>query len=200
MSEDTKDNNAEEARIPYARFKQANEARKAAEEARTQLNGQLEAAQAQLKAFEEMAAAKAAVEQQMTQMRSDLDMERAMMHRGILDAEGVQFTKMAYNMIEGDKPAFNDWLTGDTLPRAVQAYIPQAAPSAPVAPQTQAVAPQATPAQPVPAPQPAVTANAGTATQPHYQGTVDYKAAAQNPEYYKQNKHLFVTEDGFLKR
>ena len=200
MSEDTKDNNAEEARIPYARFKQANEARKAAEEARTQLNGQLEAAQAQLKAFEEMAAAKAAVEQQMTQMRSDLDMERAMMHRGILDAEGVQFTKMAYGMIEGDKPAFNEWLTGDTLPRAVQAYIPQAAPSAPTTTQPQAIAPQATPAQPAPAPQAAVTANAGTATQPHYQGTVDYKAAAQNPEYYKQNKHLFVTEDGFLKR
>lgn len=199
MSEDTKDK-TEDNRIPYARFKAQLEARKEAEESRDAYRVQLEQAQEQLKGLDAMTASRAELEAQMSKMRQDVDFERSFMHNGITDAEGIKYGKLAYQMIEGDKPNVAEWLQSDSVPKAVRAYMStkqeQAQPVAvaqPSAPQT--AAPQA------PVPQAVMPqANNGTQAQPHYQGQADWKAAAQNPEYYKANKHLFITEDGFLKK
>lgn len=68
--------------------------------------------------------------------REALRLEREIYSAGITDAEGIEYVQHAYSKLKGDdRPALGEWLNNrDALPRAVRAYLPEAAatPAAPV--------------------------------------------------------------------
>lgn len=86
--------------------------------------------------------------------REALRIEREISSAGITDAEGMEYVQHAYGKLPADgRPPLAEWLAAkDSLPKAVRAYLPEAAPAAPAAP-----------------PAPVTTAmpktNAGTVTQ-----------------------------------
>lgn len=78
-------------------------------------------------------------EQKFTQARTQWETERELFSRGITDQEGMDFVRMAYDRLPAEgRPALGEWLAGDKLPKAVRAYMPEAAPAsaAPTTPTT----------------------------------------------------------------
>lgn len=77
--------------------------------------------------------------------REALRIEREIMAAGILDAEGAEYVQHAYSKLPADgRPPLTEWLANrEGLPKAVRAYLAEAAPAA-AAPA--AVAPPAPPA------------------------------------------------------
>lgn len=67
--------------------------------------------------------------------REALRLEREIYSAGITDAEGIEYVQHAYSKLKADeRPALSEWLGNrDALPRAVRAYLPEAAPT-PAAP------------------------------------------------------------------
>lgn len=67
--------------------------------------------------------------------REALRLEREIYAAGITDAEGIEYVQHAYSKLKGDdRPALGEWLANkDALPRAVRAYLPEAAAPSPVA-------------------------------------------------------------------
>lgn len=86
--------------------------------------------------------------------REALRVEREIAAAGITDAEGIEYVQHAYGRLPAEgKPALAEWLGNkDALPKAVRAYLPEAAPAAP-----------ATPAAPAPVAMP--KSNTGAVTQ-----------------------------------
>lgn len=86
--------------------------------------------------------------------REALRVEREIAAAGITDAEGIEYVQHAYGRLPAEgKPPLAEWLGNkDALPKAVRAYLPEAAPAAP-----------ATPAAPAPVAMP--KSNTGAVTQ-----------------------------------
>jgi TolA-binding protein len=61
--------------------------------------------------------------------REALRIEREIYAAGITDAEGIEYVQHAYSKLKADeRPALSEWLGNkDALPRAVRAYLPEAA-------------------------------------------------------------------------
>jgi TolA-binding protein len=61
--------------------------------------------------------------------REALRIEREIYAAGITDAEGIDYVQHAYSKLKADeRPALGEWLGNkDALPRAVRAYLPEAA-------------------------------------------------------------------------
>ena len=131
--------------IPKARFDQVvterNELRAQLEAATTTATTsatQLEAAQAQVTGFQ-----------------SELATERLKgqaYRAGIQDNDTVDFALFKYDRLEGDKPAFSEWLSSDTAPTPIRAALTQT--SKPPPPPAEPPPPPAEPPPP-PAPPPA---------------------------------------------
>jgi DNA repair exonuclease SbcCD ATPase subunit len=85
--------------------------------------------------------------------REALRMEREIAAAGITDAEGIEYVQHAYGRLPSEgRPPLAEWLAAkDALPKAVRAYLPEAAPPAP--------------APTGPTPQALPKSNAGTVTQ-----------------------------------
>lgn len=84
--------------------------------------------------------------------RSQWETERELFSRGITDQEGMDFVRIAYDRLPAEgRPPLGEWLAGDKLPKAVRAYMPDAA---------TAPAPAAKPTTPPP------PANAGATNAP----------------------------------
>ena len=68
--------------------------------------------------------------------REALRVEREIAAAGITDAEGIEYVQHAYGRLPAEgKPALAEWLGNkDALPKAVRAYLPDAAPAAPAMP------------------------------------------------------------------
>lgn len=117
--------------------------------------------------------------------------ERTILGAGISDPDGVDFARHAWTRLPEDKrPAggIGEWLTQrDTLPKAVQAYLPP--PPAPAGQQTQGGQ------QPPPAPK-LPASNAGAAPQvPHGQPVwTPERVAALTPAEYAANRAAIVAE------
>lgn len=111
--------------------------------------------------------------------REALRVEREIAAAGITDAEGIEYVQHAYGRLPADgKPALAEWLGNkDALPKAVRAYLPEAAPAAP-----------ATPAAPAPVAMPRT--NAGAVTQAPAQ-TSAFSAeaiATMTPSEFRANR------------
>lgn len=75
-------------------------------------------------------------EQKFTKAHTQWETERELFSRGITDQEGMDFVRMAYDRLPAEgRPPLGEWLAGDKLPKAVRAYMPEAA-SATAAPTT----------------------------------------------------------------
>jgi hypothetical protein len=85
--------------------------------------------------------------------REALRMEREIASAGITDAEGIEYVQHAYGRLPSEgRPTLAEWLAAkETLPKAVRAYLPEAAPT--------------TPASTGPTPQALPKSNAGMVTQ-----------------------------------
>lgn len=111
--------------------------------------------------------------------REALRIEREIAAAGITDAEGIEYVQHAYGRLPAEgKPALAEWLGNrDGLPKAVRAYLPEAAPAAP-----------ATPATPAPVTMP--RSNAGTVAQAPAQANA-FSAEAisrMTPAEFKANR------------
>jgi hypothetical protein len=126
---------------------------------RRQLREQLAAMQSQLEAQSEAVKSAEALKSQLGEWESRYataeagwKTERELLARGINDAEGIEFVRLAYDRLPKEgRPELGAWLSEtDKLPRGVRAYLP--AEAAPVVASTEA-------AKPAPSPPP--RANAG---------------------------------------
>lgn len=117
--------------------------------------------------------------------REALRVEREIAAAGITDAEGIEYVQHAYGRLPAEgKPPLAEWLGNkDALPKAVRAYLPEAAPAAP-----------ATPAAPAPVAMP--RSNAGTVAQAPAQANA-FSAEAisrMTPAEFKANRDaIFAT-------
>lgn len=97
------------------------------------LQSQFEAQAEAVKAAEAMKAQLGEWEAKYTTAESTWHTERELLARGINDAEGIEFVRLAYDRLpKTDRPALGDWLSDtEKLPKAVRAYLPEAAPTQP---------------------------------------------------------------------
>lgn len=118
---------------------------------RRQLREQLAAMQSQLEAQAEAVKAADALKSQLGEWEGkyataelNWKTERELLARGINDAEGIEFVRLAYDRLpKTDRPELGEWLSNvEKLPKAVRAYLPDGLPQAPApAEPTKAVAP-----------------------------------------------------------
>jgi hypothetical protein len=68
--------------------------------------------------------------------REALRLEREIMSAGVMDAEGLEYVQHAYSRLPTDgRPPIGEWLANrDALPKAVRAYLSDAAPAPQQAP------------------------------------------------------------------
>lgn len=102
---------------------------------RRQLREQLAAMQSQLeqqaevvKSAEQLKAQLGEWEGKYSQAEANWRAERELLARGITDAEGIDFVRLAYDRLpKTDRPELGAWLSEpDKLPKAVRAYLPEA--------------------------------------------------------------------------
>jgi hypothetical protein len=118
---------------------------------RRQLREQLAAMQSQLEAQAEAVKAADALKTQLGEWEGKYataelswKTERELLARGINDAEGIEFVRLAYDRLpKTDRPELGEWLSNvDKLPKAVRAYLPEApAPAAATEPAKTTAAP-----------------------------------------------------------
>lgn len=115
--------------------------------------------------------------------REALAVERQLLSAGITDAEALDYVTHAYGKLPAEgKPALSEWLGNrDALPKAVRAYLPEAAPATPT---------QAAPAPPPPPTVPAPKSSTATVPQaPSQPQSWTAEAIARlSPSEYKANK------------
>lgn len=108
-----------------------------------QLIEQNKALQARVTELEPIAAEVASYRTQIEELkgstkaeREALRLEREIYGAGITDAEGIEYVQHAYSKLKADeRPPLGEWLANkDALPRAIRAYLPEAAPVAAAAP------------------------------------------------------------------
>lgn len=118
---------------------------------RKQLRAQIEEMTARLEAASELSKQaetyKAQVsewEQKYGAAESGWKVERELFARGITDAEGIEFVRLAYDRLPSEgRPELGAWLDGvDALPKAVRAYLPSGTPAAPASPGSSSTGPQ----------------------------------------------------------
>lgn len=114
--------------------------------------------------------------------REALRIEREILSAGILDAEGVEYVQHAYSKLPADsRPTLTEWLGNrEALPKAVRAYLAEAAPAATAAP---AAAPPA-PSSPAPRPSASTVPQAPSEPQSWNAETI----ARLSPAEFKANR------------
>jgi len=114
--------------------------------------------------------------------REALAVERQLLAAGISDAEALDFVQHAYGKLPAEgKPALSEWLGNrDSLPKAVRAYLPEAAPAAP----TQS-APAAPAAPTAPAPKSSTATVPQAPSQP--QSWTQQSISRLSPAEFKAN-------------
>lgn len=92
------------------------------------LQSQFEAQAEEVKAAEAMKAQLGEWESKYATAESTWKTERELLARGISDAEGIEFVRLAYDRLpKTDRPPLGDWLSDtEKLPKAVRAYLPEA--------------------------------------------------------------------------
>jgi len=85
--------------------------------------------------------------------RDALRLEREIMAAGVLDAEGLEYVQHAYSKLPAEnRPPLGEWLNNrDALPKAVKAYLSEAAPAPQAAPTLPSQSAPATISPPAPA-------------------------------------------------
>jgi hypothetical protein len=85
--------------------------------------------------------------------RDALRLEREIMSAGVLDAEGLEYVQHAYSKLPAEnRPPLGEWLGNrDQLPKAVKAYLSEAAPAPQAAPTLPSQSAPATISPPAPA-------------------------------------------------
>lgn len=105
--------------------------RKQLREQIAELQSRYDQAQEMVKQADTYKATAAEWEQKFSQARTQWETERELFSRGITDQEGMDFVRMAYDRLPAEgRPPLGEWLSGDKLPKAVRAYMPEAAPAA----------------------------------------------------------------------
>lgn len=105
--------------------------RKQLREQIAELQSRYDQAQEMVKQADTYKATASEWEQKFTQARTQWETERELFSRGITDQEGMDFVRMAYDRLPAEgRPPLGEWLAGDKLPKAVRAYMPEAAPAA----------------------------------------------------------------------
>ena len=102
---------------------------------------------------------------------------------GVLDAEGIEYVQHAYGRLPAEnKPALAEWLGNkDALPKAVRAYLPEAAPAAP-----------ATQATPAPVAMPRSNAGAVTQAPPQASAFTAEAISRMTPAEFKANRDAIM--------
>lgn len=115
--------------------------------------------------------------------REALRVEREIAAAGITDAEGIEYVQHAYGRLPAEnKPALAEWLGNkDALPKAVRAYLPEAAPAAP-----------ATPATPAPVAMPRSNAGAVTQAPPQASAFTAEAISRMTPAEFKANRDAIM--------
>jgi hypothetical protein len=114
--------------------------------------------------------------QRVTELEAQLATEqlRGQAYRtGLHDSDTIDFAMSRYSAIEGDRPAFGDWLSSDAAPTPVRLMMQQSAKA------SQPPAQPETPAQPAPAPQ--QTSAPAPAAEPPVVNTPRPTGGASNP-------------------
>ena len=130
---------------------------------------------------------------QIQTLNSDHSETLACMKRGIQDDEGIGVARLIYSQIQGEKPAFGEWLNGENIPRAVSAYIPKPTTAAAPEPETSSA----------PVTTPAVPANAGvsnTTNAPSYDAHSLLQQVHTDQAKWSEVRHHFISDTGSLKR
>lgn len=105
---------------------------------RRQLREQLAAMQSQLEAQAEAVKSAEALKAQLGEWEgkyaaaeTSWRTERELLARGISDAEGLDFVRLAYDRLPKDnRPPLGEWLSDtEKLPKAVRAYLPDSTPT-----------------------------------------------------------------------
>lgn len=114
--------------------------RKQLREQIAELQSRYDQAQEMVKQADTYKATAAEWETKFAQARTQWETERELFSRGITDQEGMDFVRMAYDRLPAEgRPPLGEWLSAtDKLPKAVRAYMPEAAPAtaAPTTPTT----------------------------------------------------------------
>lgn len=149
--------------------------RKQLREQLAELQSRYDQTQEMVKQADTYKATAAEWETKFAQAKTQWETERELFSRGITDAEGLDFVRMAYDRLPAEgRPPLGEWLSAtDKLPKAVRAYLPEGTTAAPAAP----------PAPPPPAANAGVT-NAPTGAPSQYSpeaisrmSPAEYKAA-----------------------
>lgn len=154
------------------------------------LESRLSQLEAAASAYADLTDQLAAKDAALVTAQSGFDVERAILARGITDADGIEIARLMHGKLGDDGPTMADWLDAGNLPKAVSVYLPTAAPGTPT--------PTAPPVVSAPTTAP-VAANAGATSTPTYDGKADIKAATADLDYYRANRSSFIGADGRLK-
>lgn len=118
---------------------------------RKQLRAQIEEMTSRLEAASELSKQAETYKAQVTEWEqkfgaaeSTWKVERELFARGITDAEGIDFVRMAYDRLPAEgRPELGAWLEqSDALPKAVRAYLPGGATPTPASPGSSSTGPQ----------------------------------------------------------
>ena len=139
-------------------------------------------------------------EAQLQEKESAWGMERELLKSGVIDDEAQEVARHFYAKIpapkEGSKPTISQWLANrDALPKAVQAYLPQAQPQVQ---QSQAPAPQAGAApQAAPAPVRLPDSDRGAGAAPQAGSSFSPTAIKSlSPDEYKASRAAILASLG----
>jgi hypothetical protein len=106
--------------------------RKMLREQMAELQSRYDSAQEMVKQADTYKASASEWEAKFSTARGQWETERELFSRGITDQEGMDFVRIAYDRLPAEgRPPLGEWLAGDKLPKAVRAYMPDAA-SAPL--------------------------------------------------------------------
>jgi len=102
--------------------------RKMLREQIAELQSRYDSAQEMVKQADTYKASASEWEAKFSTARGQWETERELFSRGITDQEGMDFVRIAYDRLPAEgRPPLGEWLAGDKLPKAVRAYMPDAA-------------------------------------------------------------------------
>jgi hypothetical protein len=135
----------------------------------------------------------------LAQREQEWGQERELLRAGVLDSEAQEVARLFYGRLPSDsngaKPSISQWLSQrEALPKAVQAYLPQAQAQAPVQ-QTQVQQSQA-PVQAAP-PVQMPDANRGAGVSPQAGSSFSPQAIkSMSPDEYARNRSAILASLG----